>query len=341
MNKMVKANRRRRVRRDAQVTLTDVARGAAVSTASASRALTRPDAVSDELRLRVHAVASTLGYVPNSAARALVNRKTGLIGAITGDLAVPGIAPALAALEAKLAETGWTLLLAGGKDATALNRARTLVGRGVEALAFLGIGIPTELGELRGIQRLPCISVDRKDGLGFAASTGLDLGHAGKLIGDYLGYLGHRRLAVVAETQSAVGALLFDALRAEQASTGFALELLRTGEGTIAEDILKWGSLPNPPTAAICDSDAMALAVMHTCSERGIDTPGRLSVLGFGDSSLARLVSPTLTSVRIPAHQAGVAAAEYLVARLAGHASGTAKLAVKIVVRGSTGIPPI
>ncbi len=327
--------------RGSQATLTDVARTAAVSTASASRALTRPEAVSDELRARVSNAANTLGYVPNSAARALACRRPGSVGVVTGNFDDPGMAPALAALEARLTDAGWDLLLcSGGKDATPLAGARALVSRGVGALVFMGVGLPTELREVRGIQRLPCVSVDRSDRTGFTANAGLDLGRAGKLIANYLGQLGHRCMAVVAEPRSGVGALLVEALRAEQVMDQSLLEVMNIGDEPIVEGILRWLALPNAPTAAICASDATALAVMQACACRGIDVPGRLSVIGFGDSPLARCVSPALTSVRIPAHAAGMAAAEYLLARFADRIPDLAQWPLKLVIRGSTRPPP-
>lgn len=281
-----------------------------------------------------------LGYVPNSAARALVSRRSGLIGVITGDFDEPGLAPALAGLDARLTDAGWALLLGGGrKDRTPLDEARALVGHGVEGLVFLGVGVPAVLGEARGIQRLPCVSVDRTDATGFTTSAGLDLARAGKLIADYLGQLGHRRLAVIAESRSVVGNLLVDGLRSDKVSAGFSLERLTMGDEPLVEEILKWFAMPSSPTAAICGSDAIALAVMHACARHGIDVPGRMSVMGFGDTPLARCVSPTLTSVRIPARGAGIAAAEYLLARLAGRASDVAELPIKLVVRASTGPP--
>ena len=97
--------------------------------------------------------------------------------------------------------------------------------------------------------------------------------------------------------------------------------------------------MPNSPTAAICGSDAIALVEMHACARHGIDVPRRMSIMGFGDTPLARCVSPMLTSVRIPARSAGVAAAEYLLARLAGRGPDIAELPIKLVVRASTGPP--
>jgi LacI family transcriptional regulator len=327
--------------RGSQATLTDLARAAAVSTASASRALTRPEAVSDELRIRVSEAANTLGYVPNSAARALACRRSGSVGVVTGNLDDPGMTPALVALEARLTDAGWDLLLgSGGEDGTPLAGARTLVSRGVCALVFLGVGLPPELREVRGIRRLPCVSVDRTDRTGFTASAGLDLGRAGKLIADYLGQLGHRCMAVVAEPRSVISTLVVEALGADHALRGSPPEVMHLGDEPIAEGILRWLALPNSPTAAICVSDASALAVMHACACHGVDVPGRLSVVGFGDSPLARCVSPTLTSVRIPARAAGIAAAEYLLARFADRVPDLAEWPVKLAIRGSTGPPP-
>jgi LacI family transcriptional regulator len=281
-----------------------------------------------------------LGYVPNSAARALVRRRSGLIGVIRGGFGEPGLAPALAGLEARLVGAGWAVLLSGsGNDATLLDDTRALVSHGVEGLAFLGVGVPPGLGEVRGIERLPCVSVDRTDAAGFTANAGLDLARAGKLVADYLGQLGHRRLAVIAESRSVVGALLVDGLRPDKVAAGFSLERLTMDDEPLAEGLSKWFAMPNSPTAAICASDAVALAVMHACARHGIDVPGRMSIMGFGDTPLARCVSPMLTSVRIPARRAGVAAAEYLLARLAGRAQDITELPIKLVVRASTGPP--
>jgi len=338
---VTETSRRQGRARGAHATLLDVARAAAVSTASASRALARPETVSDTLRERVTEAANALGYVPNSAARALVRRRSGLIGVVAGALDEPGMASALAALDARLSDAGWALLLSGGgMERTPLDAARSLSGRGVEALVFLGIPIPAELAQVRGLERVPCISVDRTDGTGFTASSGLDLSRAGRLIIDYLGQLGHRRLAIVSGPHSAVGALLAEALVTANALAGSPVQVLNIGDEPVAEGIQRWLALADPPTAAICSSDAIALAVLHACADQGIRVPGRLSIVGFGDSTVARCVSPMLTSVRIPARRAGISAAEYLLDRLAGRVPTLAELPVKLVVRGSTGPLP-
>jgi LacI family transcriptional regulator len=329
------ASRRSRAR-GTQATLNDVAAAAAVSTASASRALTRPGTVSDALRESVLAAAAALGYVGNGAARALARRRSGWIGVVAGELDGPATAPALAALETRLASAGWALLLATvGKDASPLDAARALAGRGVEAIAFVGVAVPVGLAQLPGLERLPYVSVDRNDG--GAAGAGLDLDRAGTLATEYLTSLGHRRIALVAEAHGDFDDRLRETVRAECVSTGATLEPLDPADAALVATIATWAVRPNPPTAVICGSDALALAVMLACSRAGIAIPGRLSIVGIGDSPLARCVSPMVTSIRIPASGAGLAAAEYLLAQLTGAAFGAAELSIKLAVRGTTG----
>ena len=60
----------------------EVARRSGVSMATVSRALNgRPD-VSDTTRARIEQVATELGYTPNQQARALVRRRSDMVGLI-------------------------------------------------------------------------------------------------------------------------------------------------------------------------------------------------------------------------------------------------------------------
>ncbi len=67
-------------------TIKDVAREAAVSVASVSRALNGGRGVSSETGQRIREVAKRLRYVPHAAARTLITRRTNTIGALLPDL---------------------------------------------------------------------------------------------------------------------------------------------------------------------------------------------------------------------------------------------------------------
>ena len=84
---------------------------AAVSTATASRALNQPNAVSDALRDRVGAAVTRLGYLPNQTARALSSQHSRLAGVLAPSFD-PGDAEVLEAIQARLDAAGYATLFA-------------------------------------------------------------------------------------------------------------------------------------------------------------------------------------------------------------------------------------
>ena len=91
-------------------------------------------------------------------------------------------------------------------------------------------------------------------------------------------------------------------------------------------------------TAVICFDDTLALQMVRACSERGIGVPDEMSVVGFGDAPHAALVTPALTTVRIPFEHAGRVAAEMLCRTvLHGEPPASIDLGHTICLRESTG----
>ena len=77
------------------------------------------------------------------------------------------------------------------------------------------------------------------------------------------------------------------------------------------------------------------------CRARGVAIPERLGIAGFHDLEMGRLVTPTLTTVHVPATEIGKRAGEVILRRLAGSAGeeGVAELPFRIVRRESTRRP--
>jgi LacI family transcriptional regulator len=97
--------------------------------------------------------------------------------------------------------------------------------------------------------------------------------------------------------------------------------------------------LTNPPTAAICFNDLIALGVMITLRRAGLRVPSDVSVIGFDDIFSARLVSPPLTTVAAPMRYMGATAVGNLLAIAHGAHARSGRpfvLPVKLMVRGST-----
>src|SRR5690349_8419695 len=81
------------------VTLSDVARLAGVSVATASKALNGRSQVAARTRARVEAAAEQLSFVPNRMAQGLLAGRTGTVGLLTSDLQGRFVIPILMGAE--------------------------------------------------------------------------------------------------------------------------------------------------------------------------------------------------------------------------------------------------
>uniref|UniRef100_UPI0015F07362 substrate-binding domain-containing protein n=1 Tax=Pseudonocardia pini TaxID=2758030 RepID=UPI0015F07362 len=93
------------------------------------------------------------------------------------------------------------------------------------------------------------------------------------------------------------------------------------------------------PTALFAMSDEMALGALRTLRRAGVDVPGRMSVVGFDDQSVAEYAD--LTTIAQPAREQGERAAALLLEALDGTLRGTPDLDLptRLVVRSTTGPP--
>src|SRR4051794_30143813 len=66
--------------------------------------------------------------------------------------------------------------------------------------------------------------------------------------------------------------------------------------------------LAEPPTTIFAGNDEIALGVIETARTRGRPIPEDLSIVGFDDTLLARMASPSLTAVRQPLREMGTIA---------------------------------
>lgn len=283
------ARRRRPAKQPRRPSLRDVALRSGVSVATASRALTRPELVSDSLRLTVTDAAAALAYRPNVAARALSSSSSHLVGAVLGDPLGAVSWRAFASFERVLREAGVGALVALPET-----------GAGVEECAR---GL-----ELQGAQPVAIFNGQRSDGADVRSRIHVDAGlRAGSLLAlRYLFRLGHRHIAAMASAESGD-------MGDSPDLAGLRLVVLGGPDSVstevVAAFVRQWRALPDPPTALVCGSDDVALRAWSACRESGIGVPEDLSIVGHGDTELARGYGIALTTVRVGAEVAGADAA--------------------------------
>ncbi len=346
-------------------TLHDVARAAGVSTATVSRAFNRPDTVREPLRRRVQAAVEALRYIPNDAARALASHRSRVLGAIVPTIDNAIFAQGVAAIQARAEASGYGLLLAAcdyDLDRE-LAQARTMVARGVEALVLVGTRHRPGLRELLREHRIPYVCQGAFAPEEEPQCVGFDNRRAGALVARYLLELGHRRFGMIAgprrdndraaERVTGVRAVLVeagllsppDAAKVVGWPSGDPGEVPWLVESPYAFDAARTAARalltgPARPTALVCGNDILALGALRECYSLGVTVPGQVSITGFDDLALARHATPALTTIRVPTARMGEAAAEFVLAALAGEPAIATEIPFKLVIRASTGPAP-
>src|SRR5215467_6565509 len=109
-------------------TLEDVANLAGVSKSTASRILAAPKGAripyADDTQQKVLEAAAKLDYKPSKLARGLTLAKTGIIGLIIPQLTDSFFPIVTSAIEARLAEAGYSVILADSNDSSKVEQAR-------------------------------------------------------------------------------------------------------------------------------------------------------------------------------------------------------------------------
>lgn len=324
--------------------LTDVARRAGVSTATVSRALSRPEMVSPAARDAVQRAVAATGYRMNHAARNLRKQRTGAIVALVPNLGNPFFAKILSGMGQELSAAGYYLLVGDTMEAGGRHRALDRFLDPSRADGIILLDGQVTLDDLRALPdappvvmacewiegaALPRVVLDNAAGAGMAARHLLDLGH--RRIGWIGGPEGNvLHLSRLAGLRRALPDL------AEGYVGDFSLQAgARAGAEWLARDPAARA------TGIAAFSDEMAAGFMAELQRAGVSIPAEVSVVGFdGIDWVAHLPTP-LTTVRQPKQDLGRTAARTLLARIRGETIPVETvLQPELLVRASTGPEP-
>ncbi|WP_166349617.1 LacI family DNA-binding transcriptional regulator [Phytoactinopolyspora limicola] len=325
-----------------RVTIYSVAQACGVSSSTVSRAFTRPDLVNDEVRQRVLDTAAQMGYRPNRSARATATGRTGMVGLVVPDITNPFLPPLVRAVQRAAGLAEWSVLLvdAEGNAAAEARLINQLQGQVDGLILASPRARPDALRE--AIRDLPAVLINREvSGL---PSVVCDTAQALSKIGDQLLQLGHREVALLGgPVDSWAAGQRAAAVRNWAVGAGVVLDELGPFDASFeggrdaADHMLRTGA-----TAAFAFDDVMACGVLAELAARDVAVPGQRSVVGCDDVLMARMVTPSLSTVTAPTDQLGGVAVD-LLHRAIDTPSARAEartLPGRPVLRGSTGPAP-
>lgn len=314
-----------------RATIRDVGRRALVSHQTVSRVINGELSIAPATRARVERAIAELGFRPNHVARSLASRKTYTVGVVMGDVASPFFPDVVRGAEDVLSPLGYSLFLSSSRRDPGLERRNVvhLLERSVDGV-ILGAprSRPGALADMARHAGVRMVFLNREVRGSHVASVWVDWPSTTAEVVVYLSELGHRRIALVVPSRDEWPfasreqwyAQALDRGGLAPASSLIVRESISIEGGRRAGLTLL--SLSEPPTAAICHNDTMAIGLLQACAERRVRVPRDLSIVGWDDVPYASLVTPPLTTVRVPRYELGRAAAATLLDLMVGRPAG-------------------
>ncbi len=342
------------------VALKDIAERVNLSVATVSRALRGRSEIAPQTRQLVQQIAEELKYRPNQLARSILSGRTG-----TGGVIFPQSAhcsdfcmQVLVGIHTQLGEMDchaiclWMEELDVEKDVQLAAQIHSLVDKRVDGFIIYPALDARETYISEIIERhIPMVMVDMELSDIQSDFVGTDDFSGGYQAAAYLINLGHTRIACLAGPKMSSTAVVrkegFLAAAAEHGLEAVIAEDSYFGSDInttvlLTERILKSSQRP---TAIFCANDPMASSVYKAARAAKLRIPEDLSVIGFADMEIARLLDPALTTVRQNPYQIGVSAAKILIERISGKNDQLKPQRImfrpELIIRESVGIPPM
>lgn len=336
------------------VGIKDVAGAAGVSVGTVSNVINRPESVTEETRRRVLSTIERLGYVRSESARQLRAGRSRILAMLVLDMANPFFVDVASGAERSAREAGLGVMLCNSaespeEEAIYLTMFSEQRVRGV-------LVTPADMSghNLDSFRRheIPFVFVDRIVPSADGCSVSVDDVNGGALAVRHLLGRGCRDIAYVSGPMHLAqcqdrreGALL------ALAEAGLPPGALRHVEAarldvTAGRDAgARLLGMSTRPGAVFCANDLLALGVLQTLYTAGIRVPEDVALVGYDDIEFASAAAVPLTSVRQPAFQLGVTAADLLIEETgddaAAHHHQRIVLKPELVVRASTLARPV
>jgi DNA-binding LacI/PurR family transcriptional regulator len=349
-------------------TLASLAAELGVSRTTVSNAYNRPDQLSPQLRTRVLEAAKRLGYPgPDPLARSLRTRRAGAIGlllteALSYAFRDPGAVGFLEGLSLACEQHRVGLLLVpvgtgSTDDPSAVFRA------GVDGFCVYSLPDRNDFLAAALERGMPTVVVDEPVDLPGVDYVGVNDFAATAALGRHLTGLGHRHLGVITTKLMLDGYFGFVGPDRRRAS---AYAVVRARLAGLADAVTDIGTrVENLPvyecrdhtdaageaaahalldqhpeiTAIVALTDLLAFGVLRAAAARGLAVPSDLSVVGYDDVQQA--ADARLTTVRQPLREKGRVAGSLLFDDSVESLPRRRILPTELIVRGTSGPPPL
>ena len=329
-----------------KLTIYDIAREAGVSATTVSKVINNKGRISEKTRKKIMEIIDKLHYQPNVLASAMKGKSTYTIALLIPDAANPIYAQYLKYIEEYGQEFGFSVVMCStgsdpekeAKHITLLKQKR--VDGFIIASFFKNEPVLRQLIE----EEIPLVFIAfHRPELPVGSVAGDDyLG--GYVATEHLLSLGHCRIGIIAEEGTASGAERPRGYEKALINAGIEVDknlVITTTDPTIegaqlcARELL---TNRQRPTAIFGCNDILAIGAIMAAKELGIKIPDELSIIGFDNAVMCKVVEPQLSSIDIPIHEMGRKAMGLLIQQIEQKDNTRQRISLlpELVIRQST-----
>ncbi|XEC94659.1 LacI family DNA-binding transcriptional regulator [Paenibacillus tarimensis] len=326
-------------------TIHDIARMAGVSTTTVSKVINNKGRISKSTRERVNQIIEDLNYRPNVLASAMKGKSSYQIAFLIPDIDNPIYAKYLKHIEERGQELGYNVVMCS-TDNDSVKEARhisLLKQRRVDGFIIASKFKNEELLKELIEEDFPVVLFAHERLAHSVDSVTADDYMGGYMTAKYLHSLGHRKIGVIGE----------DSVSSNERIRGYKFALSEAGipvddrlivvGGAAMEDAESGAALlldrKDRPSAIFGVNDILAIGAMRAAKARKLRIPEQLSVIGFDDTQLCLIVSPTLSSVTMPVRELGKHVMDIIIGKIENGESVKQRIRMlpELVVRETTG----
>lgn len=326
------------------VTFKDVARLAGVSTQTVSRVTNGADNVAEETRKRVNDAIKKLGYVPNKGAQMLSRASSRIIGLVSLDISLHGVALIANGVRNQAHEMNYATALAvlGDNSIEEFRVAiRELIAQQVDAV-IINAPVTKEMAEtlIEQFSQLTLMFIDVPENTQ-ANHISCDHQVGARLAVQHL--IEQKRdsfICISGPIASTASSIRYKEWQRQIHQNGLREVAYYEGDWqansgyhAVKDALLKGVSFD----AVLVANDQMALGVLCALSEAGVKVPKTVSVVGFDGIQDSQFFSPPLTTIKQDFNELGRKAVKLVLNQMEkGESVVSEMLPVHLLVREST-----
>lgn len=305
--------REKRRKNTGKITLAEVAKLVGVSTMTVSRALRMPEKVNPELRTRIEAAVSELGYVPNLQARNLASADSRLVMGVVPSFSSPGFLAVSQAMQAAIAVQGYSMMFieSGQAGQSEENTLTQMLAYNPAAIVQFNIDNISSCSQLLINTGVPVVEIGAINREASWISIGVDYAVAIKKLVTSLVQMGYKNIGLLCTASNNImfrqvlsgwnSAMLSLNHSPHRVVTSHLPADITTGLNLLGDIRITWPELD----ALICMSDEIACGCIMACHSAGLKVPDTLALASLSGGTLAAVCSPALTAVEFPWRETG------------------------------------